>query len=80
MPYIYNLQELASGQKPASASGPPYDHLWLYITLALAERVEALVAEMAKLNDNQAGLTMISQKMDALVQATQNRATSFGGR
>lgn len=74
MPYLYDLQELAKGQRPASASaGTRYDHVGDHIALALAERVEALAAEMAAMNGHLAVLAELAPKMDALVEATRGR-------
>lgn len=74
MPYQYSIAQLATMQEPTST--PPrrrYDYIGDYIALALAERLEALVAEMAKMNDHLAVLIQINPKLDALVQATKSK-------
>lgn len=68
MDYRFPLAELARGEKPSSApAGPPYDHLGVYVNLALAERIEALAPALATLNDT---LTKLLVKMDNLTAAT----------
>ena len=73
--YIYDLQGLAKGQRPAAASaGTRYDHVGDHIGLALAERVEALATEMATMNGHLAAIIeLFALKMDALTEVTRTR-------
>lgn len=74
MPYQFSITELQRMQKPASAQATSrYDYIGDYINLALAERLEALVAEMATMNGYLAVLTQINPKLDALVEATKTK-------
>lgn len=71
MPYQFTITELQRMQKPTSAmAADRYDYIGDYINLALAERLEALAAQMGLLNTNMQALLA---KMDALVTATKSR-------
>lgn len=74
MAYQYSIAGLATMEKPPSArQGARYDYIGDHIALALAERIEALVAEMAKMNGYLVILTQINPKLDALVEATKGK-------
>ena len=66
--YLHDLSNLT-----AQASTGRVDHIGDLINLALIERIEALVTEMAAMNLNLCELCelkTINTKLDALIQAT----------
>ena len=67
MSYLFDLAGLANMQKPAGTT-QPYDYIGPYITLALAERIEALVEQMEVMNAHQSYLATL----EALVAATKD--------
>lgn len=68
--YQYSIAQLAALGPPT----PGYDRSKDRIALALAERLEAMVAVLERLDTRLEILTQIGPKLDSLVEATRGRA------